>query len=79
MLTLAWPAIARKSGCGSMLIAAGVNANAITELMGHSTITMTFDRYGHPMPGGRAEAAGQVDAYSPPRCERGQWRNTLFP
>jgi integrase len=47
----------------SLLIAAGVNAKAITEFMGHSTITMTFDRYGHLMPGGRAEAAEQVDAY----------------
>lgn len=40
----------------SLLIAAGVNAKAITEAMGHATITMTFDRYGHLMPGGRDEA-----------------------
>lgn len=47
----------------SLLIAADVNAKAITEFMGHSTITMTFDRYGHLMPGGRAEAAERVDRY----------------
>jgi integrase len=47
----------------SMLIAAGVNAKAITEAMGHATITMTFDRYGHLMPGGRDEARERVDAY----------------
>jgi hypothetical protein len=27
------------------------------------TITMTFDRYGHLMPGGRDEARERVDAY----------------
>lgn len=47
----------------SVLIASGVNARAIMEFMGHATITMTFDRYGHLMPGGRAEAAAAVDAF----------------
>lgn len=47
----------------STMIAAGVNAKAIMECMGHASITMTFDRYGHLMPGGRAEAAARVDAY----------------
>jgi integrase len=47
----------------SLLIAAGVNAKAISQFMGHSTITMTFDRYGHLMPGGRIEAARLADAY----------------
>jgi integrase len=52
----------RSSGA-SVLIAAGVNAKAITEAMGHATITMTFDRYGHLMPGGRDEARQRVDLY----------------
>lgn len=47
----------------SVMIAAGVNARAIMEFMGHATITITFDRYGHIMPGARAEAAAVVDAY----------------
>ena len=47
----------------SMLIAAGVNAKAITEAMGHATITMTFDWYGRLMPGGRDEARERVDRY----------------
>ena len=41
----------------SFLIAAGVNAKALSTYMGHSTITMTLDRYGHLMPGNEDEAA----------------------
>jgi len=37
--------------CASVLIAAGVNAKAITHYLGHSSIDVTFDRYGHLMPG----------------------------
>ena len=29
----------------------------------HATITMTFDTYGHPMPGGLDEAAAATNAY----------------
>ena len=36
--------------CASVLIAAGVNAKAITTFLGHSSIQVTFDRYGHLMP-----------------------------
>jgi hypothetical protein len=31
--------------------------------MGHATIGMTFDQYGHLMPGGLAEAADAANAY----------------
>ncbi len=34
--------------CASLLIAAGVNAKALSVIMGHSTIAMTFDTYGPP-------------------------------
>ena len=47
----------------SMLIAAGANAKAITTYMGHASIQITFDRYGHLMPGSEAEVAGLLDAY----------------
>ncbi|HWY91111.1 MAG TPA: carboxypeptidase regulatory-like domain-containing protein [Solirubrobacteraceae bacterium] len=43
--------------CASILIAAGVNAKALSVIMGHSTIAMTFDTYGHLMPGGLDEVA----------------------
>lgn len=45
------------------MIAAGVNAKALSTYMGHSSITITIDRYGHLMPGNEEEAAGLLDAY----------------
>jgi integrase len=47
----------------SLLIAAGVNAKAITTYLGHASIQTTFDLYGHLMPGNENEAAALVDAY----------------
>jgi integrase len=47
----------------SMLIASGANAKVIQSVMGHATIQMTFDRYGHLMPGGLDEAAAAANAY----------------
>lgn len=35
----------------SFMIAAGVNPKALSSFMGHSSITVTFDLYGHLMPG----------------------------
>jgi hypothetical protein len=31
--------------------------------MGHASIAITFDRYGHLMPGNEDEAAGLLDAF----------------
>lgn len=47
----------------SLMIAAGVNAKALSVFVGHSSIQVTFDLYGHLMPGGEAEAAALLDAY----------------
>jgi integrase len=47
----------------SLMIAAGGNAKALCTFMGHSSIQVTFDRYGHLMPGGDDEAAARLDAY----------------
>lgn len=33
------------------MIAAGVNAKALSTFMGHATIAITLNRYGHLMPG----------------------------
>jgi integrase len=46
----------------SFMIAAGVNAKALSQFMGHSSIKVTFDLYGHLMPGSEREArdAGRV-------------------
>lgn len=47
----------------SLLIASGENPKAVQEFMGHATITMTFDLYGHLFPGSRDEARARMDAY----------------
>lgn len=47
----------------SLMIAAGVNAKALSTYMGHANIAITLDRYGHLMPGNEAEAATRLDAY----------------
>ena len=47
----------------SLMIAAGVNAKALSTYMGHANISITLDRYGHLMPGSEDEAAGLLDTY----------------
>ena len=47
----------------SLMIAAGVNAKALSTYMGHSSITVTLDRYGHLFPGNEKEAADMLDHY----------------
>jgi integrase len=47
----------------SLMIAAGVNAKALSTYMGHSSITITLDRYGHLFPGNEDEAAELLDSY----------------
>jgi len=47
----------------SLMIAAGANAKALSTYLGHSSIAITMDRYGHLMPGNEAEAADMLDRY----------------
>lgn len=47
----------------SIAIAAGLNAKTLSTYMGHATITITLDRYGHLMPGSEVEARALLDAY----------------
>jgi integrase len=47
----------------AFMIAAGVNAKALSAYMGHSSVTMTLDRYGHLMPGHEGEAAEMLADY----------------
>jgi integrase len=47
----------------SYLIAAGANAKEITVWMGHSSVTVTFDRYGHLMARSEAETIRRVEAF----------------
>jgi integrase len=45
----------------SYMIAAGVNTKALSTYMGHASITITLDRYGHLLPGNENEAAERLD------------------
>jgi integrase len=54
----------------SLMIAAGVNAKALQTFMGHSSITVTLDRYGHLFPGSEEQAAALLDAYLAEAYER---------
>lgn len=47
----------------SLMIAAGVNAKALSTYMGHANISITLDLYGHLMPGSETEAADLLDTY----------------
>lgn len=47
----------------SLMIAAGVNAKALSTFMGHANIGVTLDLYGHLMPGAEDEAASLLDQY----------------
>jgi integrase len=47
----------------SHMIAAGVNIKRISEYLGHASITITLDRYGHLLPGDRETVMDQLDAY----------------
>jgi integrase len=59
----------------SLAIAAGVNAKALSTYLGHSSVTVTYDRYGHLMPGSETEAAGLLDAYLA-RAEQAELRDS---
>jgi hypothetical protein len=48
------------------MIAAGINAMALSTYTGHATIGITLDRYRHLMPRNQSEAAGALDAYLAP-------------
>jgi integrase len=47
----------------SLLIASGANVKAISTIMGHGAIAITFDTYGHLLPGGEDEARDRLDGY----------------
>jgi integrase len=48
--------------CAALLIAAGAHPKAIQERLGHKSITMTLDRYGHLLPGLGDTLADALDA-----------------
>jgi integrase len=45
------------------MIAAGINSKALSTYIGHSSITITLDRYGHLLPGNETQAAQLLDTW----------------
>jgi integrase len=45
------------------MIAAGINTKALSTYMGHSSITITLDRYGHLLPGNETQAAHLLETW----------------
>lgn len=48
-------------------IASGAHPKAIQQRLGHSSVAMTLDRYGHLMAGMDADLAASIDGMRPPR------------
>ena len=51
-----------RHGMATMLIAQGVHARVVMEMLGHSTIAVTMNVYGHVVPALEREAADRLDA-----------------
>jgi integrase len=74
VLTREYKALLRKAGlpnirfhdlrhsAATLLLAQGVHPRAIMELLGHSSITVTMNTYGHVLPALMREAADKMDA-----------------
>jgi len=45
------------------MLDAGIAINTVSKFIGHASITITIDRYGHLLPGGEADAIARLDAY----------------
>jgi hypothetical protein len=42
---------------------AGITIDKVSKFIGHTSITVTIDRYGHLLPGGEAEAVALLDEH----------------
>jgi integrase len=47
----------------STMIAAGVDPGEVMRRMGHSTVSMTLDRYTHALRGSEADTAAKLQAF----------------
>jgi hypothetical protein len=60
---LAGTTLAVASSGEPMVASLRVNAKALSTYLGHSSIQITLDRYGHLTPGNEDEAVALVDVY----------------
>lgn len=51
-----------RHACASLMLAQGVSARVVMEVLGHSQITLTLNTYSHVMPSLQQEAADRMDA-----------------
>ncbi len=54
----------------SHMLDVGITIDKVSKFIGHSSITVTIDRYGHLLPGGEAEAAEILNEYHARRRQR---------
>lgn len=47
----------------SQMLDAGITIDKVSKFIGHASITITIDRYGHLLPGGEVDALALLDAY----------------
>jgi len=47
----------------SQMLDARIAIDKVSKFMGHASITITIDRYGHLLPGGESDAIALLDAY----------------
>jgi len=52
----------KRHSAATLLLAQGVHPRAIMELLGHSSITVTMNTYGHVLPAMMRDAADKMDA-----------------
>ena len=48
--------------CATLMLQAGVNVKVVSEMLGHSTVTLTLDTYSHVLPLMQEDAAAKMDA-----------------
>ena len=51
---------AQRHSCASILLALGVSARVVMEILGHSEIRLTLDTYSHVVPQLQTEAATRM-------------------
>jgi integrase len=47
----------------SFLAASGIGIKDLTVILGHSSVTVSLDRYGHLFEAGKAQTAAQINAW----------------
>jgi integrase len=52
--------------CATPLLSHGTDAKTVSDLLGHSTIAITLNTYGHVLPNMRERAADMMDAIFAP-------------